>query len=88
MEGLPEGHSEKLFGTFCKVLWSKGKTFTRRHKKWALQKPSCIYHVMAILNKVEHLVGSLKLESGQKFSKVTTNGVKDPKRYRSLQEQE
>ena len=52
---------EKLFGTFCKALWSKGKIFTCRHKKWILQKPSYTYHVMANLNKVEHLVGSLKV---------------------------
>ena len=61
MEGLPKGHREKLLGTFCKALWSKDKIFTRRHKKWALQKPSCTYYVMTNLNKVEHLVGSLKV---------------------------
>ena len=61
MEGLPEGHKEKVFGTFFKALWSKSRYSPVDTTKWTLQKPSCTYHVMANLNKVEHLVGSLKV---------------------------
>ena len=78
MEGLPEGHREKISGTFCKAPWSKGKIFTRRHNKMGVTKTKL--YILCHSKLEQNGTPGRQPESGRMVSKVTTKGVKDPKR--------